>query len=241
MRASTASEPLCTGRCTCGQSAGELGVGADQRVVEERRVRARVADAARGPGSRRAAASSAAKRDGSASEPSRRSSLAAIGVHGLPEQRDLANAGRGQRARLAQDRRRRAADLAAARERHDAEAAEEVAALHHGQVGAAGRGRLQIRVARPAGRSARGRCSPRCAPCAPPAAPPRPSRARSAGCGCRRRSRPAGSAAAGDRPAAARRSRPRRAGDRATPASSRGAGPGRCTGGAPPCRGSSRC
>ena len=58
---------------------------------------------------------------------------AAVGVDVLPEQRDLARAGRDQPPRLGQDRRCRPRGLGAARVRDHAEGAELVAALLHGQ------------------------------------------------------------------------------------------------------------
>ena len=88
--------------------------------------------------------------------------VAAVGVHGLAEQRDLAHAAR-RRARAPRRAiaRRGPADLAAARARHDAEGAEHVAALHHRDEGAARRLARQVGVALRADRSARASASPR--------------------------------------------------------------------------------
>ena len=107
---------------------------------------------------RRCAPRSSAK--GSASAPRRsrprRSVVAPVGVHRLAEQDHLAHAARRRAPGPRRGSRRGAADLAAARARHDAEAAEEVAALHHRDVGAARRrGRRRPRCR--AGRSKRSR------------------------------------------------------------------------------------
>jgi hypothetical protein len=113
-------------------------VGPDQLVVVEDRVRARVPDPRQaGDGGQAAQQRREGQRVQSvAVAPRPPHLLAAVGVDGLAEESDLAGSGAGERLHFGHDRVGRSADLAAAGPRHDAEAAKQVAALHHRHVGA---------------------------------------------------------------------------------------------------------
>ncbi len=112
-------------------------MGLDQGRVEEQRMRARVADPLDAVGLGQAAQQRRERqRPGLGAAPAPRI-VAAVRVHRLPEERDLADAAPGEALDLSHDVVRPPAHLPAPGVRHDAEAAEHVAALHHRDEGPA--------------------------------------------------------------------------------------------------------
>ncbi len=109
---------------------------ANEFLVEEDRVRARVADAAQGRDRSQAPDQRRETRRAGWIRPAAAQVVAAIRVDRLAEQHDLEHAARRQHLRLPHDRVGGPAHLTPARGRHDAERAEHVAAFHHREVGA---------------------------------------------------------------------------------------------------------
>ena len=225
--ASMRSEPDCTGRWRYGHSLGQLADRVGHRVVTwlgcevVKRSRRRPVD----------------RRD-ARQQPREVGAAVAVGVHRLAEQHHLGVAARDQRLDLGDDVARRPVDLGSPRARHDAEAADVVAALHHRDVGAHRAGSAR----RPrAGREGVGAA----VEVDLPACPARPTRSSSSGTRATvwvpTRTSTSGARRGSPRPGAARRSRPRRSSAPGARPSAAAAGRGRGRASPRPSRAPRRC